>query len=377
MDQPTKKPKVGYPIAELRTPCYVIDAAVAKRNCQRMQDRATKLGCKLRPHVKTHKTLEGGVIQTGGTKKGIVVSTLAEAQFFATGGFDDILYAVPITPDKLKEAGELTNSLTQFHIIVDHPVTLQAVLNAAPAPGKKWSIWIMVDCGYHRDGVDPEDPAAVQLAVDIAGSDHATLGGIYTHGGHSYDSKSVEEIVKIGEDEREAVVLFAERLRSKGVQVPEVGVGSTPTCSLPPAHLKGVTEMHPGNYFAYDTMQVDLGSCKLEDIAVKVLTRVIGQYPKSNMLLVDLGWTGCSAQGKECGYGVLDKPELRIKTLKQEAGEVEPAQHGDRLDMDKYPIGSIIALAPFHSCASTKQHSKVHVVENGIVVDEWKIASGW
>jgi len=110
---------------------------------------------------------------------------------------------------------------------------------------------------------------------------------------------------------------------------------------------------------------------------MQVLTRVIGQYPKTNMLLIDLGWTGCSAQGKESGYGILqDHPELCIKTLKQEAGEVESAD-GSPLDMARYPIGSMLALIPYHSCASTKQHSRVHVVEGDMVVAEWKICSGW
>ena len=40
------------------------------------------------------------------------------------------------------------------------------------------------------------------------------------------------------------------------LQVPIVGVGSTPTCSNPPNQFPSeVTEMHPGNYIYYDTMQ--------------------------------------------------------------------------------------------------------------------------
>ena len=63
-----------------------------------------------------------------------------------------------------------------------------------------------------------------------------------------------------------------------------------------------------------------LGSCAESDIAVRVLTRVIGHYPAQNMLLIDLGWTGCSAQGAEFGYGVLaGHPELKVVQLKQEA----------------------------------------------------------
>jgi len=81
---------------------------------------------------------------------------MREAHFFAEGGFDDILYAVPITPDKLLEAGELTKKLDAFHIILDHPETLAAVeAHGPPCAGKVWSVYLMVDCGYHRDGVDP------------------------------------------------------------------------------------------------------------------------------------------------------------------------------------------------------------------------------
>ena len=69
-------------------------------------------------------------------------------------------------------------------------------------------------------------------------------------------------------------------------------------------------------------------------------------------------------------------PELTIKQLKQEAGEVESTD-GSPINMAQHPIGSMLALCPYHSCASTKQHSKVFVVEDGMVVDEWPIVSGW
>ena len=75
----------------------------------------------------------------------------------------------------------------------------------------------------------------------------ARFFGIYTHGGHSYDGSSVAAVVKIAEQERDAVVNFAAKLKVAGVACTMVGVGSTPTCSNPPAHLDGVTEMHPGS----------------------------------------------------------------------------------------------------------------------------------
>jgi D-serine deaminase-like pyridoxal phosphate-dependent protein len=246
--------QTGVGIEALRTPCYVLDIDIATKNAATMLDRARSLGCKLRPHVKTHKTLQGATLQTGGTKRGIVCSTLAEVQFFTSGGFDDIIYAVPITPDKLEEAAELTKKLTNFHIIVDNKVQVDAIMKYGKPCDKPWSIYMMVDCGYHRDGVDPDAEASVDLAVKIHSNPDTTLAGLYTHGGHSYGEVTPESIKKVGSAERDAVVGLAQKIRDAckdtGLLL-SVGVGSTPTCSIPPDHLEGVDEMHPGT----DTIQ--------------------------------------------------------------------------------------------------------------------------
>ena len=113
---------------------------------------------------------------------------------------------------------------------------------------------------------------------------------------------------------------------------------------------------------------------------MRVLTRVVGHYPKSNTLLIDCGWTGASAQGKEAGYGAFPlHPELRIANLKQECGEVGPADGVSPLQYARYPIGSLLALAPHHSCASTHQHAEVHVLDDDrtTVIDTWKVCKGW
>ena len=205
-----------------------------------MLERAARLGCRLRPHVKTHKTIEGALLQTGGRKSGIVVSTLAEAQFFASGGFDDILYAVPITLDKLPEAAKISLQVESFHILVDNQWTVDALIQAEPPSKQKaWSCFIMVDCGYHRDGCNPDDPESISLVKKLDQCPTTSVAGIYTHAGHSYDCKGESAIRTIAEQERDSIAAFAEKLRASGVQVPVVGIGSTPTCSHPPRHLQG------------------------------------------------------------------------------------------------------------------------------------------
>ena len=74
----------------LRTPALLCYRDILEANARRMQQRAAALGCELRPHFKTVKTLEGAAIASGGLKRRLTVSTLAEAAFLADGGFDEL-----------------------------------------------------------------------------------------------------------------------------------------------------------------------------------------------------------------------------------------------------------------------------------------------
>ena len=105
-------------IADLRTPCLLLYKSTLERNAAAMRERATAIfGCHLRPHFKTVKTLEAAEIASGGSRRCLTVSTLAEARFLADGGFDDLLYAVPLTPDKIDEVLLLHQQLAplSFH----------------------------------------------------------------------------------------------------------------------------------------------------------------------------------------------------------------------------------------------------------------------
>ena len=171
-------------ISELRTPCLIGYLNKIKNNAYQMLKQADKFNVKLTPHVKTHKTIQGAMIQTGGRRNGIVCSTLAEVNFFCNGGFDDILYAVPITPDKFMDAMKLNNKMDKFSILVDSMEMISALINFShPNHIKPWHVWVMVDCGYHRDGIDPKDPDSLELIAALynAGKDKMIFGGIYTH----------------------------------------------------------------------------------------------------------------------------------------------------------------------------------------------------
>ncbi|NWR95621.1 DSD1 dehydratase, partial [Furnarius figulus] len=153
---------------------------------------------------------EGAALATGGTLRGIVVSTLAEARFFAAGGFDDILYAFPVPGWRLPECSALAQQLQAFQVLVDSPQGLE-LLQHNPLPGgKRWLVWLKVDCGNGRAGIRPTDPEALALARSIAQGtpEVVTLVGVYAHCGNTYGCGDIPAIQAIARDTTNAVLSF-------------------------------------------------------------------------------------------------------------------------------------------------------------------------
>jgi hypothetical protein len=106
------------------------------------------------------------------------------------------------------------------------------------------------------------------------------------------------------------VTRAADRLRTLGLEVPAVSVGSTPT-ALHARSLDGVTDMRPGVYTLFDLAQVALGSCTVEDIAMSVLATVVGHTSRAGLMLIDAGALALSKDvsgnkgGLKVGYGLV------------------------------------------------------------------------
>nr|XP_038030770.1 D-threo-3-hydroxyaspartate dehydratase-like [Anas platyrhynchos]XP_038030771.1 D-threo-3-hydroxyaspartate dehydratase-like [Anas platyrhynchos] len=372
---------LGARLDALPTPALAVDRAVARRNAERMQERCRALGLRLRPHVKTHKTLEGGALATGGTRRGIAVSTLAEARFFADGGFDDILLAYPLPTGRLEECAQLAQRLEAFQVLLDSPEALQCLRQRPLAGGKRWLVWLKLDCGNGRAGVRPTDPGALPLARAIAeeAPGEVTLVGVYAHCGNTYGCSGVPAIQAIARATTAAVLNFVAALRQAGVPCPQASIGSTPSCSHPVPEMSELTEVHPGNYIFYDLQQTLLGSCQPQDVAIRVLTRVIGHYPHRNQLLLDCGWAALSLHGgaqTPAGCATVEgHPQLRLAGLTQEHGLLEPV--GGRMDFGRFPVGTVLALVPFHACATAAMHPVYYAHEEGEVVALWHPVRGW
>jgi D-serine deaminase-like pyridoxal phosphate-dependent protein len=368
----------------IKTPSLVLDAERVRRNAARMSSCMHEFGVSLRPHVKTHKCAEVARLQTEGHAGGITVSTLAEARAFSARGFRDITYAVPIEPGKFEEAIELTRLCERFALITDDAQTPPRLDEAARRAGVVLDLFLKVDCGYHRCGVEPDSPEALEIPRLISDSPSLRFAGILTHAGHSYHARSREELQEVARHERDLMTEFAARLRADGVEVPAVSVGSTPTMTHV-EHLEGVDEARPGNYVFFDAFQATLGSCTFDDCALTVLAAVVHRDRARRKVVLDAGAIALSKDcgpaefDPACGFGrVLDlegnETGLRVGALSQEHGEVFVEE--ERL-LDALGVGTRVRVLANHSCLTAAQHSHYHVLEGGRVVDRWEILRGW
>jgi D-serine deaminase-like pyridoxal phosphate-dependent protein len=373
-------------VFDLPTPALLLDQGILERNLTSMQDRANTFGVTLRPHIKTHKCIEIANHQLELGARGITVSTMFELEHFANAGFNDITLALPLIPDHIEKILGMADKAT-VRVVIDS-VEMFEKLDAIERVGsERFHVWLKVDCGLHRAGVDPQSSFAEQLVRSLNESKNLVFDGILTHAGHSYNSHNRTDILVVADQERSVMVEFAERMRAKGYTMPMVSVGSTPTMSVT-ENLEGVTEIRPGNYAFYDYTQVMLGSCGIGDCALTVLASVISHQPGASHFIIDAGALALSKDpgplhiSNDMDMGIIyedyDRKRLQahvhVKTLSQEHGKVLISENSKL--KDHYKVGDKVRILEHHSCLTAANFDYYYVVKGYEVIDRWKILRG-
>ncbi len=373
--------------AALDTPAAIIDAARMQANIARMQARMDALGVRFRPHVKTSKSPPVVRAQLAAGAQGITVSTLKEAEEFFAAGVVDILYAVGIAPGKFEKVLALRRRGCALKIITDTAATAAAIAAFGKAHGEVFEVWIEVDCDGHRSGIKPEDRQLLDVARTLhAGGMH--LGGVMTHAGSSYDLDTPAALEAMAEQERAGCVRAAERIRAAGLPCAEVSVGSTPT-ALSAKRLDGVTEVRAGVYVFFDLVMHNVGVCPIDDIALSVLTTVIGHQPENGWAIVDAGWMAMSrdrgtqkqkrdfAFGQVCSVDGTVLPGYLVSGANQEHGIVSREGAADAEIATRFPVGTLLRILPNHACATGAQFPEYVVLAGGPAPEIWKRFYGW
>jgi len=371
-------------IQDLETPSLLLDLGRLDHNLARMAAQLRALGVPLRPHVKTAKCHEVIARALVGQPGGVTVSTLAEAEACADAGVTDILYAVGIAPQKLARVAALSRRGATVTVLLDSVAAAVAVREAATALGVEIPALIELDTDGHRAGVAPDSPLVLEIARTLG----PQMRGVLTHAGESYNAKDTAGIRAVAERERSGAVRAANALRAAGLACPVVSVGSTPT-ALFAADLTGVTEVRAGVHMFFDLVMAGLGVCTTSEIAISVLTTVIGHQQKKGWLLTDSGWMslsrdrGTASQKVDQGYGVVCDlacvpiGDLIVSGANQEHGIIS-SRRGATIDFAQYPVGNRLRILPIHACATAAQHAAYQVVDGGDeVLMEWRRFNNW
>ncbi|KAI0735103.1 hypothetical protein C8Q76DRAFT_610134 [Earliella scabrosa] len=414
----------GKNLDALRTPALIIDRAVFARNCAKMHDLAKSLGARFRAHVKSHKTPEGTRLQllsTANETHSIVVSTVMEvcevfrAGLMADGTVKDVLYGLPMAPNKIADLSALTDELAavgaSMHILVDNPDQVKVIeaWESTKANHRKWSVFMKVDCGNQRAGLRPDTAEFNALLQAVLASSSISLYGFYTHAGNSYASTSFEEASNFLLSEVNAVNnaagLALQMMASKNIPPPRepfvLSVGATPTAHAATPEMKakiesalhGVLELHAGNYPLLDLQQLNTGLITHRDIASRVLATVISYYPGrgpngTDEAMCDAGAIAMSKDtGPRPGYGdVIGKP-WRLARCAQEHGimsQISPANFdlGPIQGDGSLKLGDMVQIVGQHACLILAGYPWYYVVDSdvsdgNVVVDVWVPWKGW
>ncbi len=351
---------------EIDTPALVIDLDRLDENIATMAERARTSGLALRPHAKTHKSAAIAARQLAAGAVGITVAKLDEAETLVDAGLDaPILVAFQIVAAPKLDRAMRIAARTPLSLAVDSPIGAARIAAAAAAAGLEIEVWMEIDSGLQRCGVEPAD--APELARMVAGLDGIRLTGMFTHAGQSYGARDAAEVEAIATIEMRSVVDAAVATRAIGIPIRHVSAGSTPTARFLDSG-SGLTEMRPGTYVFYDDLQVALGTTSPDHCALSVAATVISR-PTRQRVVIDAGSKtfgldrGAHSSSLLTEFGRLVDADGAVVRLSEEHGVIEvPAD-------SPIAIGDRVRIVPNHVCSATNLGRRFYGLR-GTVVEE-------
>lgn len=345
------------------TPALVVDVDALTNNVKRMADYMAQRDVALRPHTKTHKSIDIASLQVANGARGLTAASIGEAEVLAAAGFGDLFIAYPVIAvrEKARRLARLAER-ARLAIGVDS-VEAGAFL---PAHGleRSVSVVIEIDTGQHRSGVPPS--AAAQLAADLVDLG-LRVDGVFTHAGQAYWEPSAPD--RAAHDEAALLAEAVEGMASRGIAARRVSAGATPTAlasAIPP-----VNEERPGTYVFYDRQQVGLGSAQWSEVSLAVAATVVSTAVPGQAV-IDAGSKALFADRQSWleGFGVV--PELGDATVVRMSECHGVVELGDR---PKPAIGTLVRVVPNHACPTVNLFDHYDVVRDGAVVDRWPVSA--
>jgi D-serine deaminase-like pyridoxal phosphate-dependent protein len=352
----------------------LLDYAKLIDNIRWAQRTAAANHVALRPHIKTHKSLQICRLQIEAGALGVTASKADEAIVFLEGGVKSITVAYPQID--LKKCGRLLeaakNNAAELRLVVDSLEGINVASTASERAGYHPGIFLKIDVGLHRCGLRETDSRLLPFVKEICQSPGLQFTGLLSHAGHAYAAKDAEQVMAIAQEECDILNRVRQRIEAAGFEVKVVSVGATPTF-LASKSYDGITEARPGNYVFMDLAAMRLGLINLDRVALSVLATVVSVNEDyaiidagSKVLSSDLGAHGTESPG---GYGFAytlgeygaSARGLTIAKLSEEHGFV-------KRDHSALAVGTRLRVIPNHACPVVNLAEEITVLKDGVLV---------
>lgn len=344
------------------TPEILLDIGVVEANVARMQAHADAAGVRLRPHIKTHKSVEIGRRQIAVGAVGFTVGTLGEAEVFAAAGVEDLFFAYPVWASTARlERLRALHEATRLRIAIDGRPAASA-LAAIGRPGRRPEVMVEVDCGANRCGVTPTEAGVLAAHARAVGLDPI---GAFTYPGHGDRDPGARR--PASDDEMAALSVARAAMEAEGIEVRELSAGSTPTAAFsarPPA-----TEIRPGEYACNDLGKLRLGACEPDQIALFVAATVVSDAVPGQVI-VDVGTKALGREGSpELGYGrAPGVPGAVLRRLNEYHGFLAIPD-----GVERPAVGTVLAIFPNHVCPVINLFDDMLVHRDGRIEGRWPV----
>lgn len=358
----------------IKRPTLLLDKQKCLTNIAFMVDKAREKNLVLRPHFKSHQSHTiGRWYRNAGTEK-ITVSSMVMAEFFAADDWDDIAVAFPFNIHEIDDANRLASSIT-LHLTVCSAETASFIANNITSPV---NIYIKIDTGYHRTGLNPQNKGEIDAILDVVHhSDKLSFTGFLVHSGETSKMRSKEEVEKIHFDS------LGQLSELRGTYEKDwpgmiISTGDTPTAVLM-EDFTGIDEIRPGKFVFFDLTQHHVGACSISGISIAMGCPVVAKHPERKEIVIYGGAVHFSKDelllpdGKRVygqvveltENGWLDKPVegAYLCDLSQEHGIIR----GDDEFFEKTRPGMILGVIPARACLS------VNLMQGPVTTDNEKI----
>ena len=357
----------------LNTPSLVLDLDAFERNVARMADHCRASGLGLRPHAKTHKSIEIARRQIAAGALGICVAKLGEAEVMGEGGIGSILITSPVVKeDGIRRLMVLNSRIPDLMVVVDDMNNAEALARAAsPGRGGERPLKVLVDLdvGLHRTGITPGE-RAVDLAAFVAAAPGLHFMGLQAYAGHlmhvadfaERHQKSLDAMRQLGE--------LRDSLRARHISCEVLTGGGTGTFDIDP-EAGVLTDIQAGSYVFMDTEYNAVGqktqAGKPFETSLTIQTTVVSANTPG-IATTDAGIKAMATDQNTIAIASGAPEGTAYFLFGDEQGGLLFADKGIGL-----APGAVLNLETPHCDPTVNLYDCYHVVKDGTLVDIWPV----